>query len=54
VSPLKKGSSSKVKSANIETEIASGTPRKQAIAIALDMARRSMKGIPKASAKKGK
>ena len=42
--PLKKGSSRKTISANIETEIAAGKPRKQAIAIALSTARRSKKG----------
>jgi hypothetical protein len=53
--PLKKGSSQKTKSENIRTEIAAGTPRRQAIAIALDIARRSMKGAPKLMPmKKGK
>jgi hypothetical protein len=33
--PLKRGSSQKVISANIRTEIAAGRPTKQAIAIAL-------------------
>lgn len=39
--PLKKGSSQKVISQNIRTEIAHGKPHKQAVAIALDVARRS-------------
>ena len=33
--PLKKGSSQKVISSNIRTEVAAGKPRRQAIAIAL-------------------
>jgi hypothetical protein len=39
--PLKKGSSRKTISANIRTEIEHGKPQKQAVAIALDTARRS-------------
>jgi hypothetical protein len=39
--PLKKGKSQKAISANIKTEIAHGKPQKQAVAIALDVARRS-------------
>lgn len=39
--PLKKGSSRKTVSANIRTEIAAGKPQKQAVAIALNTARRS-------------
>ena len=39
--PLKKGSSRKTVSANIEREIAAGKPQKQAVAIALSVARRS-------------
>ena len=42
--PLKKGSSQKAISSNIKTEMKSGRPQKQAIAIALSEARRSKKG----------
>ncbi len=49
--PLKKGKSKKTVSANIKTEMAHGKPQKQAVAIALDVARRSGAKIPK---KKGK
>lgn len=41
--PLKKGSSDKVVSQNIKTEIAHGKPQKQAVAIALDKAGKSNK-----------
>jgi hypothetical protein len=45
--PLKKGSSAKVISANIKTEMAHGKPQKQAVAIAMNTA-----GKTKAVAKK--
>lgn len=41
--PLKKGSSKKSIQQNIKTEMASGKPQKQAVAIALDVARRAKK-----------
>jgi hypothetical protein len=42
--PLEKGSSRKVVSDNIRTEIKSGKPQKQAVAIALSEAGKSNKG----------
>lgn len=39
--PLKKASSRKAVSANIRTEIAAGRPQKQAVAIALNVARKA-------------
>lgn len=47
--PLKKGSSKKVISSNIKTEINAGSPQKQAIAIAFSKAGKSNK--PKKSSK---
>jgi hypothetical protein len=41
--PLKKGTAPKTISANIKTEMAHGKPQKQAVAIALDTARRTTK-----------
>jgi hypothetical protein len=39
MSPLKRGSSKKVISQNIRTEVAHGKPQKQAIAIAIAMSK---------------
>lgn len=45
--PLKKGKSKKTVSSNIKTEIEHGKPQKQAVAIALDKARKSGTKIPR-------
>ena len=45
--PLVKGSSKEAVSTNIQRELASGTPKKQAVAVALRKA-----GVPKKGAKK--
>ena len=44
--PLIKGKSKKAISENIETEMEHGKPQKQAVAIALDTARRAGADIP--------
>lgn len=45
--PLQKGKSKAVVSSNIRTEVAAGKPQKQAVAIALNTARKSGAKISK-------
>ena len=49
--PLKKGKSKSSISSNIRTEIEAGKHQKQAVAIALNVARKSGAKIPKKKAK---
>ena len=49
--PLRKGTSQGAISSNIRAEIAAGKPQKQAVAIALNTARRSGASIPKPKGK---
>lgn len=47
--PLKKGKSKSAISSNIRTEIKAGKPKKQSVAIALNIARKSGARIPTAT-----
>ena len=47
--PLSKGKSKKAISKNIKTEMKTGKPQKQAVAIALNTARRAGAKIPRAT-----
>lgn len=49
--PLKRGTSKDTVSRNIKTEMKHGKPQKQAVAIALNQARKSGAKIPKKSDK---
>lgn len=49
--PLKRGTSKDTVSHNIKTEVKHGKPKKQAVAIALNQARKSGAKIPKKSDK---
>jgi hypothetical protein len=51
--PLKKGKSKETISQNIRTEIAHGKPQKQAVAIALNTARKSGASIPRRGTRRG-